>query len=92
MKTIHNIAAASVLALSAIAFSATPGAAKAALIASSGHYCLSYNEGGEDCRFASSAQCEATVSGIGAECYGNSFRGDEGFQGRRAGEYQGRIY
>src|SRR5260370_14569867 len=92
MKTIHNIAAASVLALSAIAFSATPGAAKAGLIASSGHYCLSYNEGGIDCRFASYAQCEATASGIGAECYGNSFRGDEGFQGRRAGAYQGRIY
>jgi Protein of unknown function (DUF3551) len=47
---------------------------------------------GEDCRFTSSVQCEATASGIGAECYGNSFRGDEGFQGRRAGEYQGRIY
>jgi hypothetical protein len=30
MKTIHNIAAASVLALSAIAFSATPGAARTA--------------------------------------------------------------
>ena len=87
MKRIHNIAAASVLALSATAFSATPGAAKAGLIASSGHYCLSHNEGRVDCRFTSYARCEATVSGIDAECYGNGFRGDEGFQGRRAGEY-----
>lgn len=34
------------------------------------HVCLSYNEGGSDCSFSSYAQCEATASGLGAECYG----------------------
>jgi hypothetical protein len=36
-------------------------------------YCLAYNEGGTDCSFASQAQCQATASGIGAECYRNDF-------------------
>jgi hypothetical protein len=35
-----------------------------------GLICLSYNEGGSDCSFSSYAQCEATASGLGAECYG----------------------
>jgi Protein of unknown function (DUF3551) len=35
-----------------------------------GLVCLSYNEGGSDCSFSSYAQCEATASGLGAECYG----------------------
>jgi hypothetical protein len=35
-----------------------------------GRVCLSYNEGGSDCSFSSYAQCQATASGIGAECYG----------------------
>lgn len=33
-----------------------------------GSYCLDYNEGGMDCGFTSLAQCNATASGINAEC------------------------
>jgi len=39
-------------------------------------YCLSGEEG-TDCSFASKAQCQATASGIRAECYRNDF-GKEG--------------
>jgi hypothetical protein len=94
MKTISIMAIASAMAFSAAAFAATPEAAKAGPMVPAGHYCLEYDEGGMDCSFTSYAQCEATASGIGAECNGNTFRDDEGFryQGRRAGEYQGRIY
>jgi hypothetical protein len=35
---------------------------------SRGAYCLEYNEGGTDCSFTSLAQCDATASGINAEC------------------------
>jgi Protein of unknown function (DUF3551) len=31
-------------------------------------YCLSYSQGGRDCSFTSLAQCNATASGINAEC------------------------
>jgi hypothetical protein len=34
-------------------------------------------EGGTDCGFTSYARCLATASGIGAECYGDTFRDDE---------------
>jgi hypothetical protein len=89
MKTISMMAMVSAIAFSATAFSATPGAAKAGLIASAGRYCLSYDEGGMNCSFTSYAECEATASGINAECYGNGFRGHESFQGRPPGEYLG---
>ena len=90
-KTIHTLAAASVLAFCATAFSATPGAARAGLIAASAVYCPSYPEGGTDCSFKSYAQCEATASRINAERYGSSFHSNEGFQRRHAGEYLGPI-
>jgi hypothetical protein len=46
-----------------------------------------------DCSFISYAQCEATASGIGAECNVSTLRGDQrSSQGRHAGEYQGRAY
>ena len=46
--------------------------AQAGPINAAGHTCLLFNEGGTDCSFSSYAQCEATASGIGAECYGPS--------------------
>jgi hypothetical protein len=67
MKTISMMAAAAAIAFSAVAFTATPGAAKTAPITAPEHYCLSYEAGG-DCGFTSYAQCEATASGIGGTC------------------------
>jgi hypothetical protein len=81
MKTISMITMASAVVLSALAF-ATPGAAKAGPIVPPGRYCLSYDEGGTDCSFTSYAQCQATASGIGAECYGDTFRDDEASRNR----------
>jgi hypothetical protein len=77
MKTIHKLATASAVAFSAFAFAALAGsAAQAGPITPSGRYCLQYNEGGTDCGFTSYAQCEATASGQGAECYGDTVRDD----------------
>jgi len=89
MKTTSTIAMAAAVALSAVAFAATPGAAKAGPIVPPGRDCLSYDEGGTDCSFTSYAQCLATASGIAAECYGDTSRDDEASRNRgRAGEYQ----
>lgn len=74
MKSISMIAIAAAAALSALAF---PGAANAGPIVPPGHYCLYYDEGGSDCSFTSYAQCEATASGIDAECYGDTLRDDQ---------------
>jgi hypothetical protein len=63
-------AIALVMALSALAFDAE--AAKAGPIVPRGHVCLDYAEGGTDCSFTSYAQCEATASGLAAECYGSA--------------------
>jgi hypothetical protein len=38
------------------------------------NYCLSYH--GNDCSFTTMAQCQATASGLGAECYRNDFGKD----------------
>jgi hypothetical protein len=86
MKTIYKAATVLVVAFSALAFvTMASSAAQAGPIVSPGHYCLSYDYGGSDCSFTSYAQCEATASGIGAECYGNTVRDDEDsqFLGRR---------
>jgi hypothetical protein len=69
MKTISMPAIALAVALSAAAFAAT-GAAKAGPIVPRGHDCIEYAEGGTDCSFTSYTQCEATASGLAAECYG----------------------
>jgi hypothetical protein len=74
MKTISTTAIALVAALSAI--DAT-GAANAGPIVPQGHDCLEYAEGGTDCSFTSYAQCEATASGLAAECYGSAVPDDE---------------
>ena len=64
-----------------VAFAAFAGiamsTAQAGPIVPRGHYCIWYAEGGTDCSFTSYAECEATASGIAAECYGNTARDDE---------------
>ncbi len=75
MKIISMTTIASVIVLSVMAAGAT-GAAKAGPIVPPGHDCLEYAEGGTDCSFTSYAQCEATASGIAAECYASVARDD----------------
>ena len=70
MSTIQKVAIASTIAFTALAFA--PMTASTAQAAPSGHYCLSYNEGGTDCSFTSYQQCLATATGLGAECSGNT--------------------
>jgi hypothetical protein len=76
MKIISMMAIASIVALSVAAFGAT-GAANAGPIVPPGHDCLEYAKGGTDCSFTSYAQCEATASGLAAECYAPATRDDE---------------
>jgi hypothetical protein len=88
MKTIATLAMSSAIALSALAFLAAPEAAKAGPIVPPGRYCLSYDHGGTDCSFTNYAQCEATASGIDAECFGSSFRDEHSYRSwLRSGEY-----
>ena len=78
MKTIHKLTIASAVVCSAFAFLAmTAPAAQAGPIVPPGQYCLLYERGGTDCSFTSYAQCEATASGLAAECYGKTIRDDE---------------
>jgi hypothetical protein len=78
MRTIQKVAIASAVAFSALAFlPATVSTAQAGPIVPLGHYCLSYDLGGTDCSFTSYAQCQATASGIAAECYGKTIRDDD---------------
>ena len=76
MKTVHKLAMASAVALSAFAFVALTGAAQAGPITPHGRYCMLYTLGGTDCSVTSYAQCEATATGEAAECYGNTVRDD----------------
>jgi hypothetical protein len=78
MRTIQKVAIASTIAFSALAsFPMTASTAQAGPIVPLGHYCLSYDYGGTDCSFTSYAQCQATASGLAAECYGTTIRDDE---------------
>src|SRR5256885_14645651 len=76
MKIISTTAIASVIALSAIAFGTTEPA-NAGPIVPRGHDCIEYAEGGTDCSFTTYAQCEATASGLAAECYRSAVPDDE---------------
>ena len=77
MRTIHKVAIATT-AFSALAFVTMTGStAQAGPIVPPGRHCLSYDEGGTDCSFTGYAQCLATASGIGAECYGKTIRDDK---------------
>ena len=77
MKTIHKLAMASAVVSSAFALLAMTAPAAQAGPTVPGHYCLLYDRGGTDCSFTSYAQCEATASGLAAECYGKTIRDDE---------------
>ena len=77
MNTKRSTAIAALFALSALAvIGLSSTAAEAGPIIPSGHYCLSYDEGGTDCSFTTYQQCEATASGLAGECYGNTARDD----------------
>lgn len=80
MKVTHkNMMLAALIASSAFAFAAlSSSAAEAGPIVPQGHACLEYDEGGTDCGFTSYSQCQASASGIGAECYGATARDDAG--------------
>jgi hypothetical protein len=77
MSKIHKVAAGTAMAVSALTLLMIAEPASAAPHRPAVDYCLAYNEGGTDCNFTSKAQCQATASGIGAECYRNDF-GKEG--------------
>jgi Protein of unknown function (DUF3551) len=76
MSKIHRMAAAAAMAVSAVTLLVIAEPASAAPHRPAVDYCLSGEEG-TDCSFASKAQCQATASGIRAECYRNDF-GKEG--------------
>jgi hypothetical protein len=80
MSKIYEMAAATAMAVAAatlIAITAPASVATAAPRHAGTNYCLAYSRGGSDCSFTSKAQCEATASGQGAECYRNVY-GKEG--------------
>lgn len=57
------------IACGALAASAFSGSRPAEAAGGQGSYCLEYSQGGTDCSFTNLAQCNATASGIDAECY-----------------------
>jgi len=78
MNTINKTAMVTGFAFSAFAFITMAGStSQAGAIVPPGHYCMTYDTGGSDCSFTSYAQCEATASGIDAQCYGKTLRDDE---------------
>ena len=76
MKMISSMAIASAIAVSVLAFGGLESA-KAGPIVPPGHDCIQYDEGGTDCSFTSYSQCEATASGLAAECYGSPVQDDQ---------------
>ena len=84
MKTVQAIALISAVTIIALAWSGR--GATADPIVPPGHYCLMYFKGGTDCSFTSYAQCQATASGLTAECYGPADRGNE--TGRGSSRYR----
>jgi Protein of unknown function (DUF3551) len=78
MKTIRKAAMVIVFAFSAFVFATMAGSSvRAGPIVPPGHYCMTFDTGGSDCSFTSYAQCQATASGIDAQCYGKTFREDD---------------
>ena len=75
MSKVYRMAAGTAMAVSAMTLLMIEPAS-AAPHRPAVDYCLSGEEG-TDCSFASKAQCQATASGIRAECYRNDF-GKEG--------------
>jgi hypothetical protein len=79
MSKIYKTATTTAMAAAVVTLMAMTGSASAATAPyrDATNYCLRYHEGGSDCGFTSMAQCEATASGIAAECFQNVF-GKEG--------------
>ena len=86
MKMIPSMAMASAIALSVLAFSGLE-AAKAGPIVPPGHACIQYDYGGTDCGFTSYSQCEATASGLAAECFASPIQDDRQFDSRAHGPH-----
>ena len=79
MTTIHKIAMASAVTISAFAFVTFAGSpAQAGPNVPAGHYCMVWALGGSDCSFTSYAGMPETASAVAAECYGKTVRDDEG--------------
>ena len=75
MTYARTIAALSVVALAGLACSNAK--AVAGPIVPAGHYCMQeFGEAITDCSFTSHAQCQASASGLDAECYGTAVDGD----------------
>ena len=77
MSKIRKVAAAAAMAVSAATLLMIAEPVSAAPHRDAVDYCLQYGYGGTDCSFASKAQCEATASGLTAECFRNAY-GKEG--------------
>ena len=76
MSRIHQMAVGAAMAVPAMTLLMIAEPASAAPQRPAVDYCLAF-EGGDDCGFTSKAQCQATASGLRAECYRNDF-GKEG--------------
>jgi hypothetical protein len=89
MKMILSTVIASAIAVSVLAFGGLESA-KAGPIVPRGHDCIQYDYGGTDCSFTSYSQCEATASGLGAECYGSPVQDDQRqwWNGKTRGPHQ----
>lgn len=77
MNRIYRLASGAAMAVSAATLLMMVEPASAAPHRAPVDYCLAYGEGGTDCSFVSKAQCEASASGLTAECYRNAY-GKEG--------------
>ena len=78
MKSIYGLAAVSAIAFAALTLNTAPGFAATVHEAHPGKaYCLTYRGDDSDCSFATLQQCQASASGIQAECVVNVFKRDD---------------
>jgi hypothetical protein len=77
MIKIYKTAVAAAIAVSAAMLPVLAEPASAAPQRAPVNYCMSYENGANDCSFTSYAQCQASASGRFAECYRNVY-GNEG--------------
>ena len=87
MRMISSMVMASAIAVSMLAFGGLESA-KAGPIVPPGHDCIEYDYGGTDCGFTSYSQCEATASGLAAECYGSPVQDDQRWHSKSRGPHQ----
>jgi Protein of unknown function (DUF3551) len=92
MNTVCKSAMITGFAFSAFAFATMAGSSVwAGPIVPPGRYCMTWDTGGSDCSFTSYAQCQATASGLDAECYGKTLRDGEDSQSRSRRGYNSRA-